>query len=444
MRRWADILPADEEWRGATSTITITYQYDPLYRLTEATYSGGAEYEYTYDAVGNRQTMDSPEGEVSYTYDAANRLTSVAGVTYTWDDNGNLTSDGVRSYTYDHANRLTQVTQGSQTTQFAYNGDGDRTSKTVSGETTQYVLDLATTLPVVVSDTEAVYLYGLHIIAQQQAGRQYYFHDGLGSVRQLLDSTGEVQTNYAYDPFGVPVVEGDATNPYRFTGEAWDEEVELLYLRARYYQPEVGRFIARDPWAGNLWQPSTFNRYGYVSNNPVNYIDLGGLEGGAPGGGPVEHDEEGRPESYQYDIPDVSITWPTEPEPDIPPFEEWVKEWPDPWFDKAVGWEFSDIGFDPLAFKSELFAQARDLYAKRAPKYPIDALAKRNNPLTRENLDRCIGSGLYQRTRANWMKPQWAYFLRQLGMDATQETNYEPYWLTFNMLLHHKALEKAQ
>jgi RHS repeat-associated protein len=279
---WADIMPQDEEWRGATSTMTITYQYDPLYRLTQATYSGGTEYQYTYDAVGNRQTMDSPQGEVSYSYDAANRLTSVDGVTYTWDDNGNLTSDGVRSYSYDHANRLTQVTQGSQTTQFAYNGDGIRTSKTVDGDTTQYVLDLAATLPVVVSDTEAVYLYGLDIIAQQQSERQYYFHDGLGSVRQLLDSTGEVQTNYAYDPFGVPVVTGDASNPYRFTGEAWDAEVELLYLRARYYQPETGRFVTKDPWAGNLWQPGTLNRYVYVTNNPVNLLDPTGLNGADP------------------------------------------------------------------------------------------------------------------------------------------------------------------
>jgi RHS repeat-associated protein len=288
---WADIMPQDEEWRGVTSTMTITYQYDPLYRLTGATYSGGPEYQYTYDAVGNRQIMDSPQGEVSYTYDAANRLTSVAGVTYTWDDNGNLTSDGVRSYTYDHANRLTQVTQGSQTTQFAYNGDGDRTSKTVDGDTTQYVLDLAATLPVVVSDTEAVYLYGLDIIAQQQAERQYYFHDGLGSVRQLLDSTGDLEANYAYDPFGVPVVTGDASNPHQFTGEAWDAEVELLYLRARYYQPETGRFITKDPSGGNAWQPTTLNRYVYVTNNPVNSVDPGGLEGGGPEGLGIDPDE---------------------------------------------------------------------------------------------------------------------------------------------------------
>jgi RHS repeat-associated protein len=134
--------------------------------------------------------------------------------------------------------------------EFSCNGDGLGTSKTVGGDTTEYVLDLMATLPVVVSDTEAVYLYGLDIIAQQQAERLYYVHDGLGSVRQLVDTTGEIETNYAYDPFGVPLVGGEVYNPYQYTGEAWDAEVELLYLRARYYQPEVGRFITKDPWEG--------------------------------------------------------------------------------------------------------------------------------------------------------------------------------------------------
>ena len=95
-------------------------------------------------------------------------------------------------------------------------------SKAASGGTTQYVLDLAATLPVVISDTEAVYLYGLDIIAQQQTGRYYYVHDGLGSVRQLVDTTGQIEANYAYDPFGVPVMGGEVYNPYQYTGEAWD------------------------------------------------------------------------------------------------------------------------------------------------------------------------------------------------------------------------------
>ena len=233
---------------------------------------------YTWAVTGNRQTLTSPEGQVGYTYDAANRLTSVGGVAYTWDDNGDLTSDGVRSYSYDHASRLMQVVSGTLTSQYAYNGDGVRTSKTVGGDTTQYALDLAATLPVVISDTEAVYVYGLDILAQQQAEMLYYMHDGLGSVRQLVESGGQVETNYAYDPFGVPVVGGEVSNPYQFTGEAWDAEVELLYLRARYYQPETGRFVTKDPWRGDIDQPPTLNRYVYVSNNAPNRIDPTGLQ----------------------------------------------------------------------------------------------------------------------------------------------------------------------
>jgi YD repeat-containing protein len=82
---------------------------------------------------------------------------------------------------YDHANRLTQVTQGSLATQYVYNGDGVRTSKTAAGDTTEYALDLLATLPVVISDTDAVYLYGLDIIAQQHEEMLYYTHDGRGS-----------------------------------------------------------------------------------------------------------------------------------------------------------------------------------------------------------------------------------------------------------------------
>jgi RHS repeat-associated protein len=163
------------------------------------------------------------------------------------------------------------------TTQYAYNGDGLRTSKTVDGISTQYVLDLATTLPVVISDTDAIYLYGLDIIAEQQTEMLYYMHDGLGSVRQLLDSAGNVETSYAYDPFGVPLAGGDVYNPYRYTGEACDEEVELLYLRARYYQPEVGRFITKDPSPGDLLRPLSLNAWVYAANNPVNLADPTGL-----------------------------------------------------------------------------------------------------------------------------------------------------------------------
>ncbi|MGB3904006.1 MAG: RHS repeat-associated core domain-containing protein, partial [Anaerolineae bacterium] len=96
-------------------------------------------------------------------------------------------------------------------------------------------------------------------------------------MRQLVDNTGQIAETYAYDPFGVPLASDTVPNPYRFTGEAWDAEVELLYLRARYYQPETGRFITKDPWAGDVRRPGTLNRYVYVGNNPVNMVDPSGL-----------------------------------------------------------------------------------------------------------------------------------------------------------------------
>ncbi|MBC7252201.1 MAG: hypothetical protein H5T62_18230 [Anaerolineae bacterium] len=73
--------------------------------------------------------MTTSNGSTNYEYDAANRLTSVDGVAYTWDNNGNLLSDGTRTFQYDYANRLVQVVSGTLTTEFVYNGDGHRVVK---------------------------------------------------------------------------------------------------------------------------------------------------------------------------------------------------------------------------------------------------------------------------------------------------------------------------
>jgi YD repeat-containing protein len=96
---------------GEVVSTIITYTYDPLYRLTAADYSSGEFFHYTYDAVGNRLTQGTHEGTNTYTYDIANRLVEVDGVSYTWSATGNLLSDGIHTYTYDHANRLTSVVQ---------------------------------------------------------------------------------------------------------------------------------------------------------------------------------------------------------------------------------------------------------------------------------------------------------------------------------------------
>jgi RHS repeat-associated protein len=99
-------------------------------------------------------------------------------------------------------------------------------------------------------------------------------------VRQLADATGQVSLAQGWDPFGVPFERWGVNgrrSAFGYTGEWWDAEAELLYLRARYYQPDTGRFLTRDPWEGFRKQPQTLNKYVYITNAPPNKTDPSGL-----------------------------------------------------------------------------------------------------------------------------------------------------------------------
>jgi YD repeat-containing protein len=97
---------------------------EPLNRLTEANYSNGDYYHYTYDAVGNRLSQTTQSSVTSYLYDNANRLFDVNGVTYTWDDNGNLLSDGTNTYTYT-SNKLSSISGENLNVTFQYRCNGE-------------------------------------------------------------------------------------------------------------------------------------------------------------------------------------------------------------------------------------------------------------------------------------------------------------------------------
>ena len=241
--------PAPLQTAGYTTTRVVAYTYDPLYRMTRADYDDGTYFSYTYDAVGNRLTEETTGATVnSYTFDIANRLTSVDGVAYTWDANGNLISDGVNTYTYNHANRLVGVSGLEGTTSYAYNGQGDRLQQTIGITTTNYTLDLAAGLTQVLDDGAFTYLYGKGRVAQYNAtGAQYLLSDALGSVRQVVDSSGEVLLARSYEPFGeVLASAGEGESSYGFTGEMQDSYIKLIYLRSRIYSPAAGRFLSRD------------------------------------------------------------------------------------------------------------------------------------------------------------------------------------------------------
>jgi len=264
---------------GGLATQNITYDYDPLYRLTTADYDTGPFFHYTYDAVGNRLTQTTHLASNSYVYDIANRLTSIDSVPYTWSDNGNLLSDGVSTYTYDHANRLASVTQGANNYTFAYSGLGDRLRQTVNGVPINYTLDLAAGLTQVLSDGTNAYLYGVARLGEEQPGGwQYHLGDALGSVRQLADAGADVGLVRSYEPSGSSMGSaGLGDSRFQFAGEQRDQ-TEMLYLRARYYAAGIGLFASRDLSAGELRAPMTFNHWLYALANPVNITDPNGLD----------------------------------------------------------------------------------------------------------------------------------------------------------------------
>ncbi len=219
----------------------------------------------------------------NYGYDIANRLTSVNGQTYTWDNNGNLLNDGTSTNTYDQANRLKTVTQGTNNFAFAYNGVGDRLRQTVGVTSTIYALDPAAGLTHVLWDGASTYLYGNGRIAQQATTKQYFGADALGSVRQIYNSSGQVIANKRYDPYGnVLAQNGVGTSNYGFTGE-WTDATGLEYLRARYYAPTVGRFTMRDVWEGDYESPQSMNGWTYGNSDPVNTTDPSGMTPRIPG-----------------------------------------------------------------------------------------------------------------------------------------------------------------
>ena len=259
-----------------TPVTTINYGYDALNRLTAADYDSGTFFHYVYDEVGNRLNQTTDVGSTDYVYDNANRLVEAGGVAFTWDNNGNLLSDGVSSYAYDTANRLSQVAQGGETYAFAYNGLGDRLQQTVDAVTTSYSLDLNAGLAQVLADGTNAYLYGLGRIGEKGEEWTYHLPDALGSVRQLADAAGVILQAQGYEPYGESMgAFGSAASAYGFAGE-WTDATGLQYLRARYYAPALSVFLQQDTFGQDAYQPATWNSYSYVYNDPINFIDPSG------------------------------------------------------------------------------------------------------------------------------------------------------------------------
>ena len=289
----------------------VRYTYNELYRLTQEEITdpihGNQTTIYTYDPVGNRETETiSMDGTVvestTYDYDDNDRIieTVTNGVvtTYIYDNNGNLKlaevqgSPAQTAYVWDLENRLVEVltTDGAgalEQVEYVYDADGRRVASTVDGVETRYLIDTMQPYDQVVVEytveggsyqTQASYLYGADLISQHREGETlFYLEDRHSGVRQLADASGTVTDTYSYDAYGnVLESTGDSENNYLYRGEQFDPNADLQYLRARYYDPSVGRFASTDPFEGMLETPVSLHRYLYGNANPITFHDPSG------------------------------------------------------------------------------------------------------------------------------------------------------------------------
>jgi RHS repeat-associated protein len=334
---------------GSSGSGTINYTYDDLRQLKTETGDSQSK-SYNYDTAGNRTVMTvSGTGAmtVSYDYDNNNRLTTetkdlTGGMqekySYFYDKNGNLTARSAETittsssqtpaisavvtggsnvnalatelYAYDVLGRLTSVTNGYGTSTYNYQPDNLRLSKTVNGVKTTHIWDGQNIIAEMNASSSITgrYIRGVGIAASlDTAGtKQYFLYNGHGDVWQLTNASGTVTKTYGYDAFGNETsASASDVNPFRYAGEYYDKETGDYYLRARNYDPVIGRMHSEDThWnPGNMiygdnpitvnahnesilntgaYIPDNFailqsgNLYVYCMNNPLMYEDENG------------------------------------------------------------------------------------------------------------------------------------------------------------------------
>jgi RHS repeat-associated protein len=293
------------------------FEYDALGRLTRedrtTTATGNVDTGYEYDVVGNRtrKTVVTPAGTeiTTYTYDLADRLTEEAttlpaggsrSITYTWDANGNLASKTepgkVTLYRFDPLNRLIDIRQGTTAqlaeaaqalVRYAYDAEGNRVRKWKGTEQRKYTVDQEELFAQVLREqgaTESIdYLRGLGLIRETRIAAtttddSFPLPGHLGTNLGGVNARGEITEEVIVDAFGGITGAVASQQAHLFAGEYWDPDTELLYLRARWYAPSLGRFVSADPHEGRQREPRSLNRYAYAQSDPVHGTDPSGRE----------------------------------------------------------------------------------------------------------------------------------------------------------------------
>jgi len=286
-------------------TTTYDYVYDTAGRLTGVSENGVATAVYQYDSNGNRTGGFNAAGAIVSYYDAQDRLTSWNGTNYTYTANGELASKNnagaITSYSYDVLGNLMQATLPNATTvEYVVDGRNRRIGKKVNGILVQGFLYKDQLNPVAELDGSgnvvSRFVYGSkgNVPDYMVKGGVTYriISDHLGSPRLVVNtSDGSIAQRMDYDDWGnVTQDTNPGLQPFGFAGGIYDRDTGLTRFGARDYDPETGRWTAKDPIK---FDGGDTNLYGYVLGDPVNFLDPNGLEyqasfgvGGIIGGSP--------------------------------------------------------------------------------------------------------------------------------------------------------------
>lgn len=304
--------------QSGSKDLTENFGYDGLNRLTSYHVVGQTEKTIDYDLLGNI-TNKSDVGTYTYGTNAGpHAVTSAGGTTYVYDDNGNNTSssDG-RTIAYTTFDKAKTVTKGAHTTTFAYGADRARYKRTdtnASGtKTTLYIGSVEKITNVNGTKQVKRTIGGVAIITLNQDNQgvtqstdtNYLYKDHLGSLDIITDATGAIATNggeMSFDAFGARrdainwqdisdsivtagfgVFSNSGVGPVTtrgFTGHEMADEVGIIHMNGRIYDPKLGRFLQADPFVQSPTDTQMLNRYSYVRNNPLNATDPSGYFAG--------------------------------------------------------------------------------------------------------------------------------------------------------------------
>lgn len=264
---------------------TLDYSHDADGRLLQVDRGGTPVERYAYDANGNRTSRRiDADAPVSLSYDAQDRLATRGTVAYSFDPAGFLRQRGADTFTYSARGELLSATAGSTTVSYGYDGFGRRTSRSQGADTTQYLYgNPGDPLQLTASrhpSGELTYYYydedGLLYALQRGGARFYVATDQVGSPRVVTDAAGAVVKTLAYDSFGNVLSDSAPAFdlPFGFAGGLADPVTGLVRFGLRDYEPESGRWTARDPI---LYKGGQANLYVYAGGDPVGQRDPSGL-----------------------------------------------------------------------------------------------------------------------------------------------------------------------